>query len=269
MSGSDLRVVLVGWGAIGARVAGLLAARASPVRIVAVGVRDTGAKRQGLPPDTRLIAGPEALEGIEADLLVEAAGRAALRPWAMAALARGWDLAIASTSALTDADLLADLRDQAKATGAQILIPPGALGGIDALAAASRLNMDMVRHEIVKPARAWAGTAAEEVCDLAALTAPLTFFEGSARQAADRFPQNANVAVISAMAGIGLDRTMVALTADPGATMNRHSITARGDFGTMTITLENRPLAGNPKSSELTALSLLRLIENRAGGLVI
>ncbi len=269
MSGSDLRMVLVGWGAIGARVANLLATRAAPVRIVAVGVRDTGTAREGLPKGARLIAGPEALDGIEADLLVEAAGRGSVGPWAGAALTRGWDVAIASTSALTDADLLDRLRHQAAASGAQILIPPGALGGIDALAAASRLDMTSVRHEIVKPARAWAGTPAETLCDLTALTAPVTFFEGSARDAADRFSQNANVAVISAMAGIGLDRTTVALTADPGATMNRHSITASGNFGTMTITLENRPLAGNPKSSELTALSLLRLIENRAGTVVI
>lgn len=269
MSGSDLRLVLVGWGAIGSRVAALLAARQVPVRIVAVAVRDAAAPRGDLPLEARLISSPDELNGIAADLMVEAAGRDSVAPWGRAALARGWDFAVSSASALTDAGLLADLRGLAEERGAQLLIPPGALGGIDALSAASRLGLEAVRHEIVKPARAWAGTAAEGMCDLATLSAPVTFFEGSARQAADRFPQNANVAVISAMAGLGLDRTTVALTADPAARLNRHAITARGDFGTMTITLENRPLATNPKSSEMTALSLLRMIENRAGGLVI
>ncbi|WP_369292698.1 aspartate dehydrogenase domain-containing protein, partial [Brevundimonas sp.] len=42
-----------------------------------------------------------------------------------------------------------------------------------------------------------------------------------------------------------------------------------GAFGRMEITLENLPLAHNPKSSALTALSLVRLIENRANPLVI
>jgi len=269
MSGSELRLVLVGWGAIGSRVAALLAARAAPVRIVAVAVRDAAEPRDGLPLDARLISAPVELDGLDADLMVEAAGRGSVGPWGRAALSRGWDVAISSTSALTDAYLLAELRGLAEANAAQLLIPPGALGGIDALSAASRLGLAKVRHEIVKPALAWAGTGAERSCDLAALSEPVTFFEGTARAAADAFPQNANVAVISAMAGIGLDRTIVALTADPTARLNRHSITAEGDFGAMTITLENRPLATNPKSSEMTALSLVRMIENRKGGLVI
>jgi aspartate dehydrogenase len=269
MSGSDLQLVLVGWGAIGSRVAALLAARRSRVRIVVVAVRDAAAPRDGLPLNVRVISAPEELDGLEVDLMVEAAGRATVAPWGRAALARGWDFAVSSTSALTDVGLLAELRGLAEENGAQLLIPPGALGGIDALSAASRLGLEAVRHEIVKPARAWVGTAAEGLCDLAALSEPVTFFEGTARAAADAFPQNANVAVISAMAGIGLDRTIVALTADPTARLNRHSITAEGDFGAMTITLENRPLATNSKSSEMTALSLVRMIENRAGGMVI
>jgi aspartate dehydrogenase len=75
--------------------------------------------------------------------------------------------------------------------------------------------------------------------------------------------------VISALAGIGLDRTTVSLVADPEARLNSHSITAEGDFGRMAILLDNRTLADNPKSSEMTALSLVRLIETRAGGLVL
>lgn len=269
MSGCRQRVVLVGWGAIATRVAALLAQRGSAVDVVAVAVRDPSVARIGLPQGTRLIASPQELTGLEADLLVEAAGRASVPAWAAAGLGLGWDVALSSVSALTDAALLQQLLALATENRAQLLIPPGALGGIDALSAAARLPMTEVRHEIVKPARAWRGTAAEALCDLAALTAPVTFFEGTARAAADAFPQNANVAVISALAGIGPDRTMVALTADPGAALNSHTIRATGDFGTLTLTLENRPLATNPKSSEMTALSLLRLIENRAGPLVI
>jgi aspartate dehydrogenase len=268
MSGYKFRVVLVGWGAIGRRVADLLLQRGAPVAIVAVAVRDLAAVREGLG-DVRVICDPSDLAGIEADLLVEAAGRASVGPWCRAGLARGWDVAVSSTSALTDADLLAELTGLAQAHGAQIIIPPGALGGIDALAAASVLGLSSVRHEVVKPALAWAGTPAEAVCDLGSLTEPRVFFEGTARQAADAYPQNANVAVISAMAGLGLDRTVVALVADPGAVLNSHRIVAEGDFGKLSVVLENRPLATNPKSSEMTGLSLVRMIENRAGVIVI
>lgn len=269
MLGSELRVVLVGWGAIGSRVAALLAQRGAGVAIVAVAVRDVAVARDGLPDGTRLIDDPADLANVQADLLIEAAGRGSVAAWAKAGLARGWDVAISSTSALTDAGLLAEMTALAQANGAQILIPPGALGGIDALAAGAKLGMQSVRHEVVKPAQAWRGTAAETLCDLATLAGPFTFFEGSAREAADAYPQNANVAVISAMAGMGLDRTTVALVADPAATLNSHRITAEGDFGKLSLVLENRPLATNPKSSEMTALSLLRMIENRAGVVVI
>lgn len=269
MSASDLRIVIVGWGAIATRTAALLAQRQSPVRIVAIAVRDPDAARANLPPGARLITTPQDLQTLDADLLVEAASRSAVAPWTTAALQKGWDVALSSTSALTDADLLHRLTQTARTHRAQILIPPGALGGIDALSAAARLGLDHVRHDIIKPPLAWSGTPAETLCDLPNLSQPRTFFEGTAAQAATAFPQNANVAVISALAGIGLDRTNVALTADPTATLNRHTLTASGDFGRLTITLENRPLATNPKSSELTALSLLRLIENRAAPLVI
>ena len=48
-----------------------------------------------------------------------------------------------------------------------------------------------------------------------------------------------------------------------------HHITAIGGFGRMTISLENNPLATNPKSSELTALSLVHLIEQQTRTLII
>ncbi|ADZ70297.1 aspartate dehydrogenase [Polymorphum gilvum] len=269
MSGSELRLVLIGWGAIATRVADLLAERAAPVDLIAVAVRDGTTRPEDLPAGTRLIDDPGALADLAFDLAVEAAGRESVGPWGRAVLARGADFAPASTSAFVDEGLLDDLTALARSSGAQLVIPPGALGGIDALAAAARLPLAGVRHEIVKPPQAWTGTPAEALCDLAGLNAPATFFEGSAREAARAFPQNANVAVITALAGLGLDRTTVALVADPGARRNSHRIRAEGDFGTMEIALENRPLASNPKSSEMTALSLVRLIENRAGARVV
>jgi aspartate dehydrogenase len=270
MSGSDLALVLVGWGAIASRVAALLLERKAPVRIVGVAMRDiTRPRDMALPEGALALSDPTGLAALNPDLVVEAAGRDSVEPWGRAAFSAGADFAVSSTSALTDDALRDGLLARAQARGRRLLVPPGALGGIDALSAAARLPLDHVRHEIAKPPTAWAGTAAETLCDLANLDAPVTFFEGTAREAAARFPQNANVAVISALAGLGLDRTTLALVADPGARLNRHVVHAEGAFGRMTITLENRPLATNPKSSEMTALSLVRLIENRGTGLVI
>jgi len=259
-----MRLVLVGWGAIGAEVARLLQARKASVDLVAVAVRDAG---HSLPYP--LITDPSQLAALSPDLVVEAAGRAAVMPWGEAALAAGADYAPASTSAFAEDGNLDRLLALARQHGRQIVIPPGAVGGMDALSAAARLPLATVTHEVTKPALAWQGTEAETVCDLANLADLHCFFEGSAREAARRYPQNANVALITALAGLGPDATTLRLIADPAASGNRHRIIASGDFGRMEITLDNLPLAHNPKSSALTALSLVRLIENRASPLVI
>ncbi|HEV7338169.1 MAG TPA: aspartate dehydrogenase [Bosea sp. (in: a-proteobacteria)] len=259
-----LRVALIGWGAISRRVAALLssAPNAGDIAIVGIGVRSVAAV-QDAAPGAALIADPQQLAGLELDLVVEAAGREAVAIWGEAALRSAPVFAIASASALTDASLLERLLQTAEACGSQLILPPGALAGIDAIAAASVLPLDQVVHSIVKPPAAWRGTPAEDMIALGELSTPAVFFTGSAREAAVRFPQNANVAVISALAGIGLDRTRVELVADPGVAANCHRLSVSGAFGRLDIAIENRPLAGNPKSSEMAALSLVRTIRNR------
>jgi aspartate dehydrogenase len=148
-------------------------------------------------------------------------------------------------------------------------VPAGSLGGIGALASASRLPLSGVLHEIAKPPQAWTGTPAESMVDLATMDAARTVFDGSAREAAQLFPANANSVVVTALAGVGLDRTRVRLVADPALTRNEHRLDAWGDFGHWTMTLANAPLKDNPKSSAMTALNLVRVIENHATGLVL
>lgn len=259
-----LRIALIGWGTINRRVAALLASspNAGDIAIAAIGVR-SAARARDIPAGAALVNDPAQLAGLELDLVVEAAGREAVAVWGEAALRAAPAFVPASTSALTDAALLERLLATAEACGSQLILPPGALAGIDAIAAASALPLDEVVHSIVKPPAAWRGTPAEGMVALDALDAPVTFFTGSAREAATRFPQNANVAVISALAGIGLDRTRIELVADPGVAMNCHRLSVTGAFGRLNVAIENRPLADNPKSSEMAALSLVRTIRNR------
>jgi aspartate dehydrogenase len=263
------RLVFIGWGAINSRVGALLKQRETPVEIAAIATIDTPEARAELPPGVAFLGSPDELANLKPDLVIEAAGRAAISQWAPAALAASPAMITASTSAFSDDGLLTWLIDLAEKNGSRIEVPSGAIGGIDALASAAVLGLDDVVHQIVKPPRAWKNTPAEALVALDGLQERTVLFTGTARQAAASYPQNANATVVTSLAGLGLDRTRVELIADPASTMNGHRIIASGAFGCLDITLKNKPLATNPKSSELTALSLVRLIEHRARRVIV
>lgn len=267
MDASPLRVTLVGWGAIGRTVGRMLAD--SPVKIVGVAVRDRDVERDGVPASAQLITDPSELVGISPDVVAEAAGSESVEPWGRAAVTCGADLIVSSVSAFADAALFESMRELAAANGARIHIQPGALGGIDALAGASLMGVDVVEHRIVKPPRAWLGTPAETLCDLDAATEPVEFYSANAAETALVFPKNANVAMTTALAGIGPEETKITLVADPTATTNRHEIRAHGPFGNLDVSIANNPLPDNPKTSAMAALNLVRAIQNRVSTVII
>ena len=261
------RVVFVGWGSIARTTVRLLGD--APIEVVAVAGRSETPVPHDLPAGSRLLTDPYELFGLRPDVVVEAAGREAVGPWGRAALESGADLIVSSTSALADEVLRIELEELATRHGVRVVVHPGALGGVDALAAAAAMGIGDVEHRIVKPPGAWLGTHAEEEFDLEALDESVAIFCGTAAEAASQFPLNANVAMTTALAGIGPDQTKVTLVADPAATTNRHEILATGAFGRLAVTIDNQPLPGNPKTSAMAALNLARCIRNRVEPFVI
>jgi aspartate dehydrogenase len=269
MRDHSISVVFVGWGAIARRCYSVLRERRSSVAVTAVGVRPgRGADAACFDGIPRLFA-PAEIAAIDAQVVVEAASREAVGEWGYAALSAGKDFIPCSTGALGDADVFRKLLEGAEHGGGRVIVPPGALAGLDGLAAASLLRLDAVTHIITKPTAAWQGTAAQSLVDLVQLSTPTVIFEGTASDAAQRFPANANAAAAVALTTIGFDRTRVILIADPAATANSHEIRACGEFGALTVKVENSALPDNPKSSQLTALSIVRLLESRSSMLVI
>lgn len=273
--GAPLRVGLIGFGAIGRTLWRLLAAQ--PQAMVCTGVlvragsgpatRSPSAAPSPSAPDADppRFADLAALIAAGTDVIVECAGHAALREHGPRVLAAGVDLLVASVGALADPSLEAALREASARGGGRVRVPSGALGGLDALRAARLAGLEAVEYRSTKAPSAWRGTAAETLVDLDALREATVFLETDARDAALRFPQNANVAAAVALAGLGFERTRVRLEADPAARGNRHTIRAHGAFGLIEIVVEGRTLPDNPKTSVLAPHSLAAaLFEARA-----
>lgn len=204
----------------------------------------------------------------EIDLAVDCAGHPALRQHGEAILARGIDLVSVSSGALADAGLYDKLAAAARRGGAQLRVVSGAIGALDALSAGSVGALTRVTYRGRKPPKGWRGSAAESKLDLDALSEATVHFSGSARNAALEYPKNANVAASVALAGVGFDDTIVELIADPDTDRNVHEIVAEGDFGRFEFRIEGKSLPDNPRSSAITAMSVVREILNPTSPIV-
>ena len=260
------KLTLVGYGAIGRSLHARLLGHAGVLVDSIVVPQHSVAQVQAAVGESVKVstAVPE-----DAYLLLECAGHGALATHVLQALERGVECAVLSVGALSEPGLPEKLADAARRGGAQIHLLSGAVGGIDAIAAARLAGLTSVTYTGRKPPLGWRGTPAEQVVDLAALTVPTVILQASAREAARLYPKNANVAATVSLAGLGLDATQVRLIADPTVTENIHEIDVCGAFGEMQITLRGKPLADNPKTSALTVLSALRFLDNRTGAMTI
>jgi aspartate dehydrogenase len=265
---------LIGYGSIGASLLGLLGGDVAPERITVLVRQGRGAaaaealKGAGLPA-AEVVEDAERLIARRPDLIVECAGHAAVREAAVPALRAGIDVVVVSVGALSDPALETALREAATSGGARVILPAGAIGGIDLLSALSAADDLEVVYKGTKPPAAWRGTLAEDVIDLDALDGPAIFFTGSAREAAAAYPKNANVAATLALAGAGFDATRVALIADPSAPGNLHAYEVRSPLATYSFRVENKASSGNARTSAATVYSALREIRNRIGPVVI
>lgn len=203
------------------------------------------------------------------DLVVECAGQKAVADHGAAVLGAGVDLVTASVGAFADQALFDRLKETAAGRGARIILPAGAIGGIDALVAARLSGLDELSYTGRKPPGGWKGTDAESRVDLDALTEEAVFFEGTAREAAMRFPKNANVAATLALAGPGMDETRVRLIADPATSENTHEYQVRSQAVDYSMRLVGKVSPLNPKTSLSTAYSLARTVLNRSGAIII
>jgi aspartate dehydrogenase len=262
-----IRVAVVGFGAIGKVLVDKLKGGAVPgIALVAVASRDPAKAAlalQAIDPAIRAVALADV--PAVADLAIECAPAAALPDIARPMLAAGKRVMVLSVGALLSHP---DLVELARERGGQIIVPTGALIGLDAVAAAAEGTIRSVRMKTVKPVKGLLGAPylTEHRIDIAGISEPIKVFEGSAREAARGFPANLNVAVALSLAGIGPDRTMLEIWADPHLDRNTHHISVEADAASFEMTIRNVP-SENPKTGRITPLSVVAALRKLASPL--
>ncbi len=258
-----LRVGIIGHGAIGRELCAAIGdGRAGAAELSGVLVRReaTGGGRT-TEVDTFLAGSP--------GVVVECAGQSAVCQHGRAILARGIDLVVTSVGALADQTLFDGLLETAAAAGARLIVPSAGVGALDMLAGAAVGGLDAVRITVRKDPSAWLGTPAEELCDLANLGAPMTLYEGPVREGARLYPANVNISAATALAGMGLDDTVLKVVADPGIETHVIEIDARGAFGRFHFLEDVLPSDDNRKTGKIVAMALIKTLRQMSSTLVI
>ena len=102
-----------------------------------------------------------------------------------------------------------DLFEMARRNGATIVVPSGAIVGLDGVVSASAGRIESVTMVTRKPPDGLRGSpgALSSDVDLDALTEPALLYEGPVEVACRLFPANVNVSAALSLAGIGPKKT--------------------------------------------------------------
>jgi aspartate dehydrogenase len=250
----SLRVGIAGLGAVGLEVAKRLIAGVPGLKLTAVAVRDAGKARRALPQVGESIPVRKMEElANDCDIVVECLPPTLFREVALSAIDKGRIFMPLSVAQLLENS---DLIERARQKGARILVPTGALIGLDAVRAAAEGTIHSVKMVTRKPPAGLEGAPflRERGISVSGLKEPLKVFDGSAREGARGFPANVNVAAALSLAGIGPDRTQLEIWADPNVTRNTHTISVDADTARFTMTIENIP-SENPRTGKSVAPS--------------
>lgn len=252
-----LRVGLAGLGGVGLEVARRLIDGDVPgLTLTAVSVRDADKARRNLPQIGDMIAlRTYGALADDCDVVVECLPPEHFRDIAVSAIDKGRIFMPLSVAQLLDNW---DLVERAKEKGARILVPTGALIGLDAVRAAAEGNVKSVTMITRKPPAGLDGAPhlVKNNISVRNLDKPLKVFDGSAREGARGFPANVNVAAALSLAGIGPDKTRLEIWADPALSRNTHRIEVESDVARFSMSIEGVPSA-NPRTGKIVALSTI------------
>jgi aspartate dehydrogenase len=268
VSAAETRVSVAGLGAVGRELVRHLSDGIDGLALVAASAADHDKATRTL---SQLGANVPvvALEDLEpvSDLVVECIPASLVPQLTESVVSAGKEIVMLSAGVLLTHPELVDLAER---HAGKITVPTGALLGLDAVGAAAEGAIHSVKMISRKPPQGLAKAPHLERSgiDAGEVTEPTLAFSGSAREAAEGFPANLNIAAALALAGIGPELTQVEMWIDPTVTRNTHRVEVRSEAADFTLTIENVP-SENPRTGRITALSVLRLLRKRAGALAV
>lgn len=259
-----ISIGIVGCGAIGSAVAAAIHDGRIPAHLAGLTSR-TPSRAEAL---ARSLTPSPPIRGLQelvsaSDLVAEAASIAAVAEIVPACLEARKDVFVISVAGLLEHE---DWCRRAETQGTRIVVPSGAIAGLDGVRAAAVGRVDSVLLITRRPPEALSGApyVMERGIELDRLTQETVIFEGSAREACRGFPRHVNVPAVLSLAGVGLDRTRVRVLAVPGCRFNQHQIEVRGEFGRMRIEIENTPSSTNPRTGLLSIFSAIETLAEYA-----
>jgi aspartate dehydrogenase len=195
------------------------------------------------------------------DVIIECASKDAVKEYGKKIIESKKDLIVLSVGAFSDKKYLVELQDLSNLNNTKILIPTGAIAGLDSIRSVKKY-LDSLSITTTKHPKSLAGAPffKRSKIKLDDINSETVLFEGNAFTAIELFPANVNVAVATALAGIGLEKTRVSIKADPLISVNKHEIVAKGSFGEIHIIVQNIPSPSNPKTSYLASLSAIECL---------
>lgn len=255
-----LTVGIGGFGAVGRKVAEALDRGVEGLELKAVSARDHAKAKANMAGFKTPVPVVGLADLADCDIVVEGLPAAVFDEIANPAIDRGRIFVPTSVGQLLPRP---ELVDRARATGARIVAPTGALLGLDAVRAAAEGEIYSVAMITRKPPGGLAGAPhlVENDISVEGLTEAKLVFEGSAREGAIGFPANVNVAAALALAGVGPDRTSLQVWADPAVDRNMHRIEVEADSCRFTLEIANVPSEENPRTGKNTALSVLACLK--------
>ncbi|OGB95543.1 MAG: hypothetical protein A2Z31_04685 [candidate division NC10 bacterium RBG_16_65_8] len=259
-----ISIGIVGCGAIGSGLAGAIQEGRIRARLAGLANR-TRSRAEAL---ARSLTPPPPVLSLEdlvsaSDLVAEAASVAAVAEIVPACLEAGKDAFVISVGGLLGRE---DWYRQAEARGIRIVVPSGAIAGLDGIRAATVGRVDSVILITRRPPHALidAPYVVEHGIDVNRLTEETVIFEGSAREACRWFPRHVNVPAALSLAGVGLEKTWVRVVAAPDCSFNEHRIEVRGQFGRLLVEIENTPSSTNARTGLLSIFSSIQTLADYA-----